>query len=88
MGVRIAVHPLLVHSPSECFPFPILLHFRLGESVSRRLTDGRTKEVPNGLQCNGGWKTKAITGSGVCESRSGLRNVNEGRKEKGAPEKV
>ena len=28
-------------------------------------------------------KTKAITGSGVCESRSGLRNVNEGRKEEG-----
>ena len=33
-------------------------------------------------------KTKAITGSGVCESRSGLRNVNEGREEKGAPAKV
>ena len=27
-------------------------------------------------------KTKAITGSGVCEARSGLRNVNEGRKER------
>ena len=27
-------------------------------------------------------KTKAITGSGVCEARSGLRNVKEGRRER------
>ena len=90
MGVRIAVHPLLVHSPSECFPFPILLHSRLGESVSRRLTDGRTKEVPNGLQCNGGWENEGNNGKWCLRGKIRLEKC-EGRKERkkeGAPAKV